>query len=371
MQVVNPIRLGVAREVILPAVTQELSNCLVGDNFDRLPDPVLSRFRDQTYSARTVEHPSVELIRYPAGTRLFGGGHFLIESDGLLAEDQVPPRNVLADLDMIPVLAAEPLEQVAIDEPCVIVSRFGLMVWGHWIGELLPRILLVERAFPKRLRYVLPPQVFNSSAPRNVWNSIFDTIRMLGIEKSRILPTQQDRHYVFSNLYSMTSIYNDAAFHPGAVTEIRSAYLAAGNDSEKADRKVAILRTESVRRNISNLAEIIPALRRRDYEFIEIGAIPFQEQVHLFSTARIVVGVLASGLAGLLFSPERVRVVSVAQESYLNRFFYAMMQQRRALYYDVRGRITNRHPKSDVFSDFGIDKTDFETALDYIEAGVN
>jgi hypothetical protein len=367
MQVRPMSLLASSRETIFPAIDTHLPNCLIGDNFDTLPDPVLMASRGNVYSTRLVKHNAVELVRYPSGARLFGGRYFLLECDGVLAAEQFPPPNVLPDRESVATLAAETSERVSIDEPCLLVSRFGLMVWGHWMGELLPRIVLTERAFPGRFKYVLPPQVFNSSAPRNIWNSIWDTIRMLGIDVKRILPASQERQYVFSNLYGVTSTITDSAFHPGALEAIRAAYIPT--PAVLPNRKVAILRTESKARNISNLTDVIRPLRQRNYEFVEIGTIPFQDQVNLFASASTIVGVLASGLTGLFFSPDHVRVASLAPQGYVNKFFYPIMQSRQASYYDVRGQITDRDPRGDLFSDFKIDTNHFIRALNCLEQG--
>ena len=368
MQAKSLLELAVTREVLFPPIETEFRNCHIGDNFAALPDPVLQWFRGSTYSTRVVKHTAIELVRLPAGARVFGAGFFLVECDGVLVAEQVPPRNVLPDQDSIATMAAEALDRVAIADPCVMVARFGLMTWGHWVGELLPRIALTERAFPGRFRYVLPPQVFNSTQPRNVWNSIWDTIRMLGIGPGRIVATRHDKHYVFANLHGMTSIISDAAMHPGALNEMRAAYMP--DPAPRADRKIAILRTESTSRNIINIGEIIVALRRRDYEFIEVGKLPFQEQLYLFATAANIVGVLASGLTGLFFAADRPRVLSVAPQGYVNKFFYSAMQLRNARYYDVRGLVPTPTPGGNIFADYQIDVAQFEHGLNCLEQAV-
>lgn len=365
MKIVDISHFSIERTVLLDVARQELDNCLLGDNFDQLPDLTLAKRRGEIYSARSVAFDAVELFRFPKNCRLFGGWNFLVEKDGVALKDQVPPSNVLPDLNEIDKLAADPLEAIQVDEPCVLVSRFGLMVWGHWVGELLPRILLTERKFPGQFKYVLPPHVFNSSAPRSIWNSIWDTIRNLGIDRNRILQARPDRHYIFSRLFGVNSIIMQNAFHPDALDHMRAAYGRIGVAS--SERKVAILRTESKARNISNLSAIIPILQSRDYEFVEVGTLPFEEQVHLFSSTKILVGVLASGLTGLFFSPDKVKVLSFAPEGFVNKFFYPIMQARQASYFDVRGRITERDPRSDVFSNFHIDISHFEQGLDKLE----
>ena len=357
--------LAVSTEALLDTVSLSLESCLSGDNFDDLPDVTLSKSRQSVYKTRAIAFPSVELVKLPNPTRLYRGSYHLIESSGCLLAEQIPPPNVLPDLASFLTTTRIPNIVVQVSEPCVLVSRYGLMVWGHWVGELLPRILLVERAFPNRFKFVLPRQVLGSGAPRNVWNSIWDTMRLLGVGRSRLIFTDEDKDYFFDNLYCVTRSNDAAGFHPGLLTAMRDAYIR--NKAIVPDRKIAILRTESKSRNITNLIDVVRLLKDHDYEFVEVGVIPFQEQVSLFSSASHVVGVLASGLTSILFSPDHVKIVSMAPEGYINRFFYPIMQSRKASYYDVRGKITDRDPRSDVFSDFRVDVGMLSAALKRVD----
>jgi hypothetical protein len=348
---------------LLPACDGILNNVLVGDNFDVLPDPVLQQVRNSIYDARSIKHSSVELLQFPPGARLFGGRNFLVETAGKLVAEQVPPLHILS-AEALAALSIRPLENVTfIEQPCVMVSRYGVMVWGHWIGELLPRILLTERMFPGIYTYVLPQDVVNITAPRNVFNSILETILLLGIPKDRILAARYDRDYVFRNLHFVTKVITNWAFHPGFLEQIRSAYLHTEQPISSAHRRIALLRTESKARNITNLNQIVDVLNKYDFEFVEVGKLPFQEQVFLFSTADIVVGVLASGLSGLFFLPNNKRVLSVGPEGFINKFFYPIIQSRLASYYDLRGNITNIDPRAMHFSDFKIDPLQLEIGI--------
>jgi len=205
----------------------------------------------------------------------------------------------------------------------------GIMTWGHWVGEILPRLVLAEHFYPKRFRYVLLQDIYNQMAPRNVWNSIYDTIKMAGVGKDRILYARFDRHYHFASLHGVTNTFTGYSFHPKVLDVLRRTYERFS--SRSAGRRIALLRTGSNARNIANLHEIIDVLKACDVEFIEVGKLPFAEQVALFSSAEQAVGVLASGLTGLFFSPDHVKVLSLAPERYENTFFYSIIRHRHGL----------------------------------------
>ena len=80
--------------------------------------------------------------RMPAGAVLHGGGEFLLSADGALLREQIAPY-----LETNPARVAElvgttrPIVDYA--EECLLLARFGLYTWGHWLGELLPKAVLV------------------------------------------------------------------------------------------------------------------------------------------------------------------------------------------------------------------------------------
>lgn len=356
---------AIERTVLFDACTASLPRSLIFHNFETLPDPTLNGAIKEHFAARKVEHPPIELIRFPTGARLFGGRHFLLEVGGSVLSEQIQNTAILATPEIEGATLAGEHEGENIEDECILVSRFGIMVWGHWVGEILPRIVLSERSFPGRFKFVLPQDIANRSAPRNVWNSIWETIHSLGIKSERIIAARYDKSYVFSKLYCVTPIITSAAFHPNAIGEMRAAYGLNENNAG-ANRKIAILRTESKARNISNVSDIVHVLKKYGFEFVEVGVLPFREQLHLFATSSVVVGVLASGLTGLLFSPDAVKVLSVAPAGYVNSFFYNMMQLRGADYVDIRGRIVKPDARAEMFSDFHVKPGDLEDGLAHL-----
>jgi hypothetical protein len=128
----------------------------VGDNFAELPDRVLELHRAAYYGEESVALPPVQLLSLPSGSRLCGGEHFLVRVNGALVEEQVPPASFPIHKSSLHKAAWADQEELAVSDPAVLVSRFGYMTWGHWLGELLPRAALTEARFPGEFTYVVP-----------------------------------------------------------------------------------------------------------------------------------------------------------------------------------------------------------------------
>ena len=346
----------IARDVVIlmPGVASVLPNCLVGDNFEATSDHVMVGARQWLYGEKAVDWDPISLISFPEGTKLCGGKHFVVACGDYIVSEQIPPKEQIRDQQELEALIDQERPEIQIAEDCLLVSRYGIMTWGHWLGELFPRALIAERLFPGRFFYVLPQDIFNGDAIRNVWNSIFETLKSVGIGRDRILPCRYDNNYKFRRLHCIAGTQKREEFHPAFIKLMHEQFFETRHKFPR--RRVALLRTESIARNISNIADVAGVLRDHDFEFVEIAKLPFCEQVNLFSTAYIVAGVLGSGLSGLLYCAPQIKVLSMGPEGYTNAFFYSMIRHARGEYYDVRGEITKRDHRADHFSDYKIDR---------------
>ena len=101
--------------------------------------------------------------------------------------------------------------------------------------------------------------------------------------------------------------------------------------------RLGLRRRDVQTRNVCNAAETIGMLEAAGFRLAEMGHLSFAEQVAAFREAEAVVGVLGSGLTGLIYSPDSVRVMSVAPANWRDVFFHALIQARGGLYSDVLG----------------------------------
>jgi hypothetical protein len=356
-------KLATAATPLLPAATCTLPNCLVGQNYFAVNDTTMQQFSPTIYDSKTYSFDSVDLLQMPPNATIYPTRESILSVDGIYVKEQIPGKFAYKNLDDI-VSATTARKTVRITDPCLLINRWGIQTWGHWLGEIFPKIVLAENNFPGRFLFLMPQDVFNISSPRTVWNSIWECFRTLGIGRERILQLYYDNQYIFSNLYLISNVFNENKFHPMILQTLRDALASwFSGTSSSAMRRIAILRTESSSRNIDNVAAIIRILEKREFEFVEIGRIPFIEQVHLFSSTKLVVGVLASGLTGLFFSPQAVQLVSLAPTGYANAFFVPIVKQLNGQMYDVRGQITRMDPRNPIFSNFSIDPEHVDTAL--------
>jgi len=321
--------LAVTLETLVGATDFSAPADIVYTNFPIL-DPVAGKQHlNELYVAR--EHPmaAIALGKLPADTDLIvaGGEDFIPVHQGRLLKDQVPAY--WAE-DAIPDILSRTRPYVDIDGSAVLIARFGLRTWGHWLAELLPKMICVEAAYPGKHRFVLPAAVFSDPVLRPLLESIW----YHGIDLARIVPVMPDTVYRFGELYAVSPAWSRNKLHPGVAALVRARMRPV---QPNMPRKVAFLRTESETRNIANIQAVTALLKRQGFTMVEIGALPFADQVATFASAETIVSVLGSGLAGLLYAPQGVRMLTLAPSRWWDLFFFALLQTRDGRLADIRG----------------------------------
>jgi hypothetical protein len=317
-------------EWLLPPTYFEAPRCLVYSNMDALHPRQSAHHLAAVYVARVYRIEGVPLCRLPPETKLVvvGADDFIPVVDGIAVDCQLPPY---WDAQQARDRVTQPRQEVSVDEEAILIARFGLRTWGHWLGELLPKVVVVETMFPGRYRYVLPSTV--KSDP--VLSTLRQSLESYGVGRDRIAFVQPNRNYRFRRLHCVGPVRSQRKFHPDVLQLMRRSMRRPMVQPPRG--KIALLRTDVLRRNVSNIDEIKDELKADGFTIVSIGNLRFEAQVATFAGAASVVGVLGSGLAGLMFSPLGVQVLTLAPGGWSDDFFLALMQERRARLADIRG----------------------------------
>ncbi|WP_341675860.1 glycosyltransferase family 61 protein [Niveibacterium sp. SC-1] len=320
-------------ETILPPISWQAPRVCNLSNIREVAGRWGAFMYEQTYAAQTKSIGAVRFGRLPRDMRLNSGGYYLPTGPDFSLLDHAHPR-FRADPTLIDehVAAAGPVEHISGE--CLLVARFGIQTWGHWLGEMLPKLVVAERCFPGRFRYVLHRSVFSSPGRRSIWSSIGESLQAYGVGRERIAPVVAEKSYSFEALFAMSPIYWEGAFHPGALDWMRADVQIR---STEFNRRCAFFRRDSNLRSLANHERLADILSACGFELCEPGLMSFPDQVRMFQSSSKVCGVLGSGLSGLIYSPAGVQVISLAPARFGDRFFHAMVQERNGQFVDLRG----------------------------------
>jgi hypothetical protein len=138
---------------------------------------------------------------------------YVVSVGSVVIEEQTPPRaaggSKLQAKDKATVTVDTPKRSEEVLQETVIIARFGAWTWGHWLGELLPKIVVIVDAFPNRFFFAVP-QTYNTPE----WKNFSRSIAAYRVPPQRLVLLEPDRAYVLKRAWALTSIWSDHAMHP-------------------------------------------------------------------------------------------------------------------------------------------------------------
>jgi tetratricopeptide (TPR) repeat protein/capsular polysaccharide biosynthesis protein len=361
---VESVFIAIEMDEIVPCQEFTAPACVRYTNFQELNPTFGSHHVDNIYVEKKRWVPAVSLCRLPANVRLAvpNGEEFVAITGATVVAEQL--RRDWTDKNLDDALATC-TEQGMIDEPAVLIGRYGIRTWGHWLGELLPKVVAVESRWPGRFRFILPDRF--ASDPVHV--TAMESLVYYGIEKERLILVPPRMMYSCSNLYVVTSAWSaERMLHPEVAALMRER---GPRDREPAPGwlKAALLRRSTRTRNIQNISEVEDILVAQGFAMVDVEKLNFRQQVDVFKNASAVVCVLGSGLSGLMYAPRGVKVLTLAPGEWGDLFFYSMIQERDAVFADVRGRTAATHRDGVGTSGFSVPTEALLAGLDAIGIG--
>lgn len=345
---------------LLPPVSYPVTSACVYTNLLETSGAFGIHMTKRIYPAQVCQVPAVTLGKVSSEAMLVADESLVIGHSAV--SEQLAPQyhDDAAKLDALPF--GQSVRRV--EGESLLIARFGQATWGHWLGELLPKVVLAEHFFPGRFKYVVSAAIVHNAHRPGLWKSIMDSLAAYGIGPDRLEPVLPQYNYTFSDLWAMSPIREDnIMFHPGAFEAMNHL-----NPAPSTGRRVALLRTDSVKRGIDNQLAVLDLLATWGYQAVDIGKLEFIEQVRCCRQASHIVSVLGSGLSGLIYSPLGVKVASLAPARFGDRFFYTMVQNRLGRYADVRGPIVSNGGEQDRDDVFAVPLDALEKGLSALDA---
>jgi general stress protein CsbA len=321
-------------EIIFPAHTVKVPAAVVYSNAAEIGlRHFLNVMTQRTYLPYRAPFDPVMIGCLPDDTRLLGGNSYWVEVAGSLAAEQINPLtpDVAATFTALRDL---PFPTEIIDAPCLLVARYGDVTWGHWVAEILPRAILAEHAYPGRFLYAVGAHVTSAAAVGSYAGRILESLAAYGIGEDRILKLRLDRHYQFSKLHAVTGIWSAGGMNPLVMRVMREALSPPSSHS---NGRLAMLRRDAPTRNLVNGDEMVEVMTSHNFTIVDMADQPFLNQVALFRDSHTIFGVLGSGLIGLIYAPEGVKVASVAPGAWEDTYFHPLIQLRNGWHADLRG----------------------------------
>lgn len=236
-------------------------------------------------------------------------------------------------------------------------NQFAYENYYHWIIESLPRLLLIQKVYPKAIIIIPGPTP----------EFIKSTIKILGFQNTVTLSTkdmiilkanklalpslefEQAEEYVsdladgkFSNpnersLNSLSSKYRN---QEELIITLRNRFLNHFK-TISSGRKIFVSRSKQKNRRLINEKDLEPILTRYGFETVYFEEMSFNEQVKLMQETDVLFGIHGAGMVNILFLPATAIVIEMINEHFVNDMYYTMASSLKLPYYVVPCSMTD------------------------------
>lgn len=187
----------------------------------------------------------------------------------------------------------------------------------HWIAQCLPAIQFGIGSAPRGKILVTPPlsQMQQQS------------LALLGLDTvDRMEVSFTVKYFCTRALYS--TFLNGISGHEVsfAADHTRQCLKAAVSLSRRGRRRLYVARTDTPNRPLRNQEEVAALLRTRGFDVIRPGDYSLREQIVLFDSASVVVGVHGAGMTNIGFCRAGTKVLEIVPRTYLNACMAVMAQ---------------------------------------------
>ena len=189
----------------------------------------------------------------------------------------------------------------------------------HWLYDILPKINICSKNYNLReIDYLYVSKL-------ETYQKI--TLEILGYNNLKIIDANKNRHIQADEIicsehpwYKKGFILEEAKKLPEWIVKwICDSFISHGKYFN-CNEKIFIDRSESSFSHCQfiNNEEIIEFLKNEGFTSYKVGQLSFQEQIYLFSNAKIIIGAHGAAFANLAFCKKNTKILEIRPKSYPN-----------------------------------------------------
>lgn len=239
----------------------------------------------------------------------------------------------------------------------------------HWLTECLSRLYLLKNADIKPDYYIV-----NNALPfQKQW------LELLGINQKKIISSQSDENGLIQpdSLVITTFINNSIPikYSPDRISYykmwlpswIGEQYKEiAENIKVEPQNNIYITRKNACYRKIINENELIPILDEYNFQIVDLDRLTVIEQIKVFRSAKVVVGIHGAGLVNMFFAGKTCRILEIYPKNYYDPSFRLQAKTLGLDYHYLIGDEIRQEVKQNINPqrrNIKIDKNTFRNAL--------
>jgi capsular polysaccharide biosynthesis protein len=215
--------------------------------------------------------------------------------------------------------------------------------WWHWLVDCLPRIQLLEKAYPGQRVVLLMPEEMGESFKDSLTSALPPKFEVMYLPAKTWVKV--DRMLLPSYLSGRANGHMPMECYEYIRKRVFSKFgLSATNNSTE---RIYVSRAQAAHRRIVNEEELICFLSRYGFRTVAPETLSFQQQVRLFHGAEVIVSAHGSNWGNILFSG-KIKLLVLYPDRVPNTHIFTMAKALCQQHYFIAGNETSEDADFDV-----------------------
>ncbi|WP_176555740.1 glycosyltransferase family 61 protein [Virgibacillus ndiopensis] len=214
--------------------------------------------------------------------------------------------------DMVFHLYWKYFEKVAVDKipsATPYYGNLGVLAWAghsnywHWLHDTLGRYHLLQLSGFKIDKYVLPLLTLPFQR---------ETVKMLGIPENKILQLPPGKHLKAENLILPSVPFNAGTCVKWTIEFLRDSFLKSKSHTSSSDfERIYVSREDASWRKVANESKLMTLLNKKGFRKVILSSLTVQEQINIFSSAKVIISPNGAGLANIMFCQPGTKIIQL------------------------------------------------------------
>ncbi|MCL2931175.1 MAG: glycosyltransferase family 61 protein [Trichodesmium sp. MAG_R03] len=285
---------------------QDWGKILNNKNDQELKDIIIPRENNfyHLYCVTSSEMGETFRCTMPNATILEPNG-LVLTSDFEIITQSVMSEKLKLDFNLEKIKEAINNSEKLLGTYVSLLSDYSLN-YAHWLMDGLPKLALLE-SLKQELKFIIP---------KNSPSYIIDSLKLLGIKEQQLIKIQHPC-LVVEKLILIHGAQKNGRVCKKYILKIRNKLLQAINDNNKPDKLIYISRSNYTRK-IINESEILPIIKKYNFEILRCEELSFREQINIFSQAQVLLGPHGAGIYNQIFCNRGAIIIEIYNKQYWN-----------------------------------------------------
>ena len=231
--------------------------------------------------------------------------------------------------------------------------------YWHWLFDVLPRLAIVKKIISlDKIDYFLFPDTIKLFQR--------ETLNILNVPINKRLSSVKFRHISSSEIivtehpFIKKKAHDDTQNVPIWISEwLKENFIKKNLFTNKIfPKKIYIDRGDSVSnhskyQNILNKDEFYKFLRKEGFEFLKLNKIRFIDQVKIFNSAEIILGIHGAGFSNIVFCQKNTKVVEI-RSTHTGKMYENLAINNKLNYDKIIYQPTNLYKDTVTLGDFKV-----------------